>query len=153
MITTGTSLTALNASFAAWNTTSQLVAGVAGVVYTLSFEPLPRAIYGRAPYGSNAFLDLSASAEPLMIALLSVSWADAADDATVRAAAQEMMGMIERGAAGYNKWLYLNYVAPWQGAVASYGEESVARMWAVSRKYDPRGVFQTEVPGGQKLPV
>ena len=33
----------------------------------------------------------------------------------------------------------------------SYGPESVARLRAASRKYDPQGVFQTLCPGGFKL--
>jgi hypothetical protein len=48
-------------------------------------------------------------------------------------------------------YLYLNYAASWQDPINSYGPASVANLQAVSRKYDPSGVFQKQVPGGFKL--
>lgn len=39
-----------------------------------------------------------------------------------------------------------------QEAIASYGEENVARLRIVQQLYDPTEVFQRLVPGGQKLP-
>lgn len=39
-----------------------------------------------------------------------------------------------------------------QPAIASYGSENVARLLSVAATYDPTGVFQRLVPGGQKLP-
>lgn len=47
----------------------------------------------------------------------------------------------------------LTYSAYNQRAIASYGEENVARMKDVQKAYDPLGTFQTLVPGGQKLPA
>lgn len=40
-----------------------------------------------------------------------------------------------------------------QPAIASYGEKNVAKLHEVSAMYDPKGVFQRLVPGGQKLPA
>ncbi|KAK3659757.1 hypothetical protein LTR56_001121 [Elasticomyces elasticus] len=51
----------------------------------------------------------------------------------------------------FNEYLYLNYAAPWQRPIAGYGAASVANLKAVSKKYDPKGVFQVQVPGGFKL--
>lgn len=49
------------------------------------------------------------------------------------------------------KWRYLNYAAQDQDPLGSYGEENLARLRAVSGKFDPRGMFQRNVPGGFKL--
>jgi hypothetical protein len=35
--------------------------------------------------------------------------------------------------------------------IAGYGEESVSKLRATSKKYDPEGLFQKAVPGGFKL--
>ena len=46
---------------------------------------------------------------------------------------------------------YLNYADSSQDPIASYGADNVERLRATSRKYDPHGVFQKQVPGGFKL--
>lgn len=38
-----------------------------------------------------------------------------------------------------------------QDPLASYGPESVKKMKAAAKKYDPFGVFQKLVPGGFKI--
>lgn len=50
------------------------------------------------------------------------------------------------------EYRYINYADASQDVLSSYGEENVRTMLAVSRKYDPKGVFQARAPGGFKLP-
>ncbi|KAI1639660.1 FAD-binding domain-containing protein [Biscogniauxia mediterranea] len=57
-----------------------------------------------------------------------------------------------KGASTYIPYRYMNYADGSQDVVSSYGEQSVLKMQAVSRKYDPDGIFQTRVPGGFKIP-
>lgn len=52
-----------------------------------------------------------------------------------------------------HEFVYLNYANQDQNPILSYGPENVAIMKAAARKYDPRGVFQRQVPGGFKLPI
>lgn len=40
-----------------------------------------------------------------------------------------------------------------QPAISSYGAENVAKLKEIAARYDPTGVFQRLVPGGQKLPT
>ena len=49
--------------------------------------------------------------------------------------------------------IYLNYASDEQDLIAGYGAENVGKLKAVSRKYDPKQVFQRQVPGGFKLPA
>lgn len=49
------------------------------------------------------------------------------------------------------KWIYLNYAERDQDPIGSYGSENVGKLQAASKKYDPTGLFQTNVPGGFKL--
>jgi hypothetical protein len=46
---------------------------------------------------------------------------------------------------------YLNYADPSQDPLESYGPANVQHLKEASRKYDPSGVFQRQVPGGFKL--
>ncbi|KAL4935542.1 hypothetical protein BDV06DRAFT_217352 [Aspergillus oleicola] len=66
----------------------------------------------------------------------------------VIAAIDELTGREELGA----QYRYINYAAKWQDPITSYGKDVVEKLWRVSRKYDPQGVFQVKVPGGFKLP-
>jgi hypothetical protein len=45
-------------------------------------------------------------------------------------------------------FLYMNDAARDQNPLASYGSESLAKLKAVAKKYDPRHVFQTLQNGG-----
>ena len=48
---------------------------------------------------------------------------------------------------------YLNYANQAQNPISTYGRENVANLKAVAKVYDPRGIFQRQVPGGFKLPA
>ncbi|OBT82571.1 hypothetical protein VE02_08434 [Pseudogymnoascus sp. 03VT05] len=54
------------------------------------------------------------------------------------------MGLLRR-------FRYLNYADKQQNPIASYGPENVAQLQATSKKYDPKGLFQRQAPGGFKL--
>jgi FAD/FMN-containing dehydrogenase len=49
-------------------------------------------------------------------------------------------------------WKYLNYAYKTQNPVASFGDAAIAKMKAASKKYDPKGVFQTLRTSGFKSP-
>lgn len=50
-----------------------------------------------------------------------------------------------------HEFQYINYADPSQDPIGSYGVENVEFLINVSRAYDPRGVWQRQVPGGFKL--
>lgn len=50
-----------------------------------------------------------------------------------------------------NPFIYLNYAGEFQDPLGSYGKANVAKIAALSAKYDPKGVFQKLVPGGYKI--
>lgn len=52
-----------------------------------------------------------------------------------------------------HEFVYLDYANQAQNPISSYGPENVASLKAAAAKYDPRGIFQKQVPGGFKLPV
>jgi hypothetical protein len=48
-------------------------------------------------------------------------------------------------------FLYLNYADGWQDPISGYGSDNIEQLRAAAEKYDPNGVFQTQVPGGFKI--
>ena len=103
--------------------------------------------------GNALGLESSGNA-PLVLCLLSVTWTQASDDATINKVTQQLVQDIDKAtkAAGvYHPFKYLNYAAPFQDVISSYGAASKAQLQAVSKKYDPQGFFQTSIPGGFKL--
>ncbi|KAL8626231.1 hypothetical protein Q9189_008083 [Teloschistes chrysophthalmus] len=136
-----------------------------GLIYALAFQPLPSSItvHGArtaSTPGSNNnttapnALGLSPSTGPQVLALQTIQWALPTDDAAINSAAREIWQRADALAQrmGLRRpWLYLNYAAQDQDPIASYGADSVERLKAASRKFDPNGLFQRNVPGGFKL--
>ena len=126
----------------------------AGLVYALSYQPLPTAITTKAGAATPNSLGLDASDGNLVLALLSVTWTLATDDAAVTAAANGWLkaakaASVKAGLA--NEYLYLNYAALGQDPIAGYGKANQEDLREVSRKYDPDRIFQKAVPGAFKL--
>ncbi|KAI4251814.1 MAG: hypothetical protein LQ352_004642 [Teloschistes flavicans] len=139
-----------------------------GLIYALAFQPLPSSItiHGTrttsSPHESqNATmktapnsLGLSPGTGSQVLALQTIQWSRPADDAVINSAAREIWQRADALAErmGMNRrWLYLNYAAEDQDPIASYGADNVERLKATSRKFDPEGLFQKNVPGGFKL--
>lgn len=67
---------------------------------------------------------------------------------------QELIDTIEKEAKKrklWRAWKYMNYAFEGQDVLTGYGEENLKFINAVSKEYDPDGVFQKLVPGGFKL--
>lgn len=86
--------------------------------------------------------------------LLYITWSDPAYDAALYAAADATIAEIKATSVKTgtdNPYIYLNYAGKNQNVLAGYGAANVQKMEALSTKYDPKGVFQTLVPGGWKI--
>ncbi|KAK0634240.1 putative oxidoreductase [Bombardia bombarda] len=154
--THASTLAMLNATYINYNRSLAAVEQVADMVWSISLDPLPPAIYARPQSQANALgLAGRSTGATLVVAQLSASWTDASDDDAVEQAARDLFEAIERDARAldaYDPFRYLNYAAPWQDPIASYGPESVQRLREIRRRVDPRGVFPRQVPGGFKIP-
>ncbi|KAL8736033.1 MAG: hypothetical protein Q9166_000595 [cf. Caloplaca sp. 2 TL-2023] len=138
------------------NTTLQTFSKTPGLVYSLVYQPLPSAItsHGAANAGSPNAFGLDPTAGPQVLALQTVQWANAADDALINAAARKIWVQVDALAVKMGmqrQWIYLNYANNDQDPIGSYGPGNVAKLQAASKKYDPMGLFQTNMPGGFKL--
>ena len=81
-------------------------------------------------------------------------WSAAGDDARVYAATD---CIIDRSVAAAKemhlnyKFIYQNYASRRQDVFDGYGQENHDRLVQISRKYDPRQIFQRLQPGYFKL--
>ena len=137
-----------------WNATAQSIANVTGLIFPLTWQPLPPVITEKSAFLGGNSLGLDPSDGALVLCLTAAAWSLASDDARVTASIKELFDRIDKAsmAAGlFHRFKYLNYAAPWQDPISGYGPENKARLQAVSKKYDRIGLFQIAVPGGFKL--
>lgn len=81
-------------------------------------------------------------------------WQDAAYDKDVHQAAEAWYNAVREYTAKQGKahrFEFANYAAWFQDPMAGYGPENLEFLREVSRKYDPRRLFQKAVKGGYKL--
>jgi hypothetical protein len=106
-----------------------------------------------AQRGGNP-LGLDPKDGPLMLALVAISWSNSADDDRLYKFAKTLRdrSMAAAEAVGKdNDYIYMNYGSPYQDVVAGYGAMNKAKLKAISKKYDPTGVFEVLQPGYFKL--
>ncbi|KAL4770173.1 hypothetical protein BDW60DRAFT_90696 [Aspergillus nidulans var. acristatus] len=134
-------------------TSTQPQSSVPGLLSVLTFQTLPPVI--PSSHNSLGFPPNSHPEEDLILVLISNYWSGGADSSALRDGTRALIEEIDALAKSEGldeRFRYMNYAAEWQDVVAGYGEESVRELWRVSRRYDPRGIFQERVPGGFKLP-
>ncbi|KAL8748352.1 MAG: hypothetical protein Q9184_007367, partial [Pyrenodesmia sp. 2 TL-2023] len=127
---------------------------VVGMVYSVTFQPLPTAITTKATAPNPNSLGLDASDGNLVLTLITITWRLPTDDAAVTAAANSWLKAAKAASvkAGLsNEFVYLNYAGPWQDPITGYGAENKANLKSVSQKYDRDQIFQKAVPGAFKL--
>lgn len=118
----------------------------------LTFQRVPIAVAG-----NSMGLDIpnyDQQSKSLVICLLAPFWANEADSPAMVGVTKNLIANIEKQGKTegfYHDFKHLNYAASFQNPIGSYGPAAVTNLKAVSRKYDPHGLFQTSVPGGFKL--
>jgi hypothetical protein len=129
-------------------------ANVKGLLWTLVLQPLLSDSV-RKGHANPLGLDDGAH-EPLVIVSFTVNWHECRDDEFVKSTTRRAVEQIDAVAAANktgHRYRYLNYCAEWQRPFEGYGEENWKFLQAVSRRYDPEGLFQRGCVGGFKLDV
>ena len=153
-LTIVSSVAAINATVLAWNASLASIHAIPGIVWSVGMDPLPPQLYARHA-GENALGLTNRKGRALIVVNLGMTWSNAADDDTVDKAARALVEAIQRAVGkldALDPFVYVNYAAPWQQPIESYGEASAERLRSVQRVYDPRRVFTDVVPGGFKVP-
>jgi len=130
------------------------LSSVLGLTFTVSFQPQPQIIIRKQRETGGNALGLEDTFKDLVNVLLTVTYRRASDDERVNTAARELFDraiLAAKSAGVWDRYLYLNYAAPFQRPIDSYGPASLAFLQRVSQRYDREGLFQDGVPGGFKL--
>lgn len=125
-----------------------------GLTTSLTLQAYPKSLLDKtAPAGGNS-LGLNLQDGPLMSILILSFWQNKEDDDKIQSTFRGAIEAIDKEAATRGTavaYKYMNYAAPFQDPIGSYGKENKARLQAASKKYDPEGLFQKGVSGGWKL--
>ncbi|KAH7024746.1 uncharacterized protein B0I36DRAFT_366662 [Microdochium trichocladiopsis] len=130
--------------------------GIPGLVWDFQFEPLSRHVIDQSVARGGNSLGINGTADDLLIMFIMPLWSDPAYDDQVYAAAQKWHSSVQAYTASMGKghrFEFANYAAKFQNVMASYGPENLQFLRTVSRKYDPKQIFQRSVRGGYKLGV
>lgn len=144
----------MNTIYEIGNEVVQRLRSVPAIKWSLSFQPLPTVIQAVAATNGGNSLGLDESDGDLFNVLLTATWDTEAADGLVEAQAKQLFDRANAQASAIgvlNEYIYLNYAAPWQDPITGYGAAAKASLQAASRRYDPKGLFQRNVPGGFKL--
>lgn len=137
-----------------WKKSATPILKVPGLIWsTLSQHLLPIVIEKTPGLGGNS-LGLNAADGPQIITLIAATWDNPADDEAVESAAKSLLKQVEHEAKKrgvHHPFIYMNYAYAGQAVIEGYGPNNQRFLQRVSRKYDPHGVFQRQVPGGFKL--
>lgn len=137
-----------------WQGTVASLEEVGGFTFAFGFQPLTKTLLQHsADAGGNA-QDLTATDGPLFIVLLNPTWANASDDARVFTGVTKLLEEFKHMAKEkglLHRYIFTNYAYNTEDVLKGYGEISWLSLKAVSKKYDPQGIFQSGVPGGFKL--
>ncbi|KAF1979990.1 FAD-binding domain-containing protein [Bimuria novae-zelandiae CBS 107.79] len=130
------------------------VVDAAGLLPTISIQPITAGqLVGMQKNGGNA-LGLDPAGGPYFIMNMASMWTDPADDVRVLKFHADVLERVKVEAQKRgldNDFIYQNYASQFQDVFSSYGKDNQKRLVAVSRKYDPKQVFQKLQPGYFKL--
>ena len=147
-------LSTLKEAVQIWEDCVTLVHKVKGVTFTIMFNPITPVMVQRGHDRGGNVLGLPTDIT-IVIATFCVTWDDAEDDKTVVDACGIYFDKLENFSKQrhvHHPYIYMNYGWEGQPVIDGYGEDNKAFLSAVSKKYDPDGIFQRAVPGGFKVP-
>ncbi|CAN9235197.1 unnamed protein product [Alternaria alternata] len=123
-------------------------------VAEITFQALPAPPRNGTAPNSLGFGPDETPEKDLVFLQIIFTFEDAAATDGFEEALKDLVRLIEgltKEESVFHPYKYLNFAASFQDPLASYGGIELRRMKKVARKYDPTGVFQTQVPGGFKL--
>ncbi|KAF2795486.1 oxidoreductase [Melanomma pulvis-pyrius CBS 109.77] len=154
-ISFGNSAVMMEEFFQLANRTVQPFLALPGFQLSIAYQPLPTVMSER-----RGAID---SLGPVQTEgnMFFIHWAMAMDetqmiaDAALQRAVKSLFQEAEEKATEMGlrrSYLPLTYADAWQDPIGRRSKGTVEQMWRTSQKYDPKGMFQSQVPGGFKLP-
>ncbi|KAL9024541.1 MAG: hypothetical protein Q9196_006446 [Gyalolechia fulgens] len=134
--------------FKLWEHAMSKLESVEGIAVEFLVQPHP------VTNGTNLFGLQAGKTDDVMVDMTSL-YTRKADEALVAQVITDLVNQQKQLLEKSNHlidFVYLNYADISQPVLQSWGSSNVNKLKAASKKYDPSGVFQTQVPGGFKIP-
>ena len=125
---------------------------VTEITSSMTFQSIPPPPSILSP-NVMGFLPTSTPQKDLVLLLVTNFFADASKYSQIDQMTKNFIAAVDKVATeqGVNeKYTYLNYAAKWQDPLKDYGPVQWTYLAAMSKKYDPQGVFQKQT-GGFKI--
>ncbi|KAH8730330.1 oxidoreductase [Phaeosphaeriaceae sp. PMI808] len=137
------------------NRTIQPFLELPGFLLSIAFQPLPTLMSER--YGAvDSLGPIQTQGNMFYIHwAMSVDGSEVETDKKFEDVVKNLFEEAERKARekGLQRdFLPLTYSDRWQDPLGRRSKGTIRDLWRVSQKYDPKGMFQSQVPGGFKLP-
>ncbi|KAJ0418374.1 hypothetical protein BJY00DRAFT_287992 [Aspergillus carlsbadensis] len=117
------------------------------------FQPMPVLFGTSGQQNGGNIIGLENNGDKIVL-LFEAFWERTTDDELFETLADDLIHDLEGYAQSLEQdsdFLYLNYADGWQDPISGYGADNIEQLRAAADKYDPEGVFQTQVPGGFKI--
>jgi hypothetical protein len=137
-----------------WLNTLEPLKSADGFIFSLGYFPLTKALLENSKLAGGNAKDIDPADGPLFIVFINPTWNSADDDERIHAAIHDLLVKFKQVAGEkhlLHRYIFTNYAYQKEDVFASYGEESLKKLKVVSKKYDPKAIFQKAVPGGFKL--
>jgi hypothetical protein len=137
-----------------WQETLATLNDAEGFLFAFGFQPLAKSLLEHSAAAGGNAASLTPSDAPLFIVLLNPVWSLAADDDRITNGVTNLLAEFRRLASEkglLHPYILTNYAYKTEDVFKGCGEESLAQLKEVSKKFDPEGIFQKGVPGGWKV--
>jgi hypothetical protein len=130
------------------------VTDVEKILLIMAIQPITEsAIKAMQKNGGNA-LGLDPDNGPYFVLNFNAAWNNKEDEPKFHGVIANIIKLVNAEAKRRNldnDFVYLNYASEYQDPISSYGAKNKQRLIEISKKYDPKQVFQYLQPGGFKL--
>lgn len=151
----------LNALVDLWYTSNDTIRSrVSGLMNTLVFQPISVGMLESscrtAPSrpSSTTFQGLNPKEGPLVVVEICMTWKNAADDEFMHEAIckylEDALSLAQEMGLSHS-FIFPNYAWPTEAVMKGYGDDRLAVLRDVARKWDPEGFFQSQFVGGFKI--
>lgn len=138
----------------AFYTQEATIADVEKILLIAAIQPITEsAIKAMQKNGGNA-LGIDPSNGPYFVLNFNAAWTKPEDEPKFHTVIANIIKLVKAEAKRRNldnDFVYLNYASEFQDPMGSYGKKNKERLIQISKKYDPKQVFQYLQPGGFKL--
>lgn len=127
---------------------------IEGLTTSFTLQAYPKSLLEKTASRGGNSLGIDPLDGPLMSILLLSFWQNKEDDDKIHSTFKGVIEAVDQDAVTRGTavpYKYMNYAAPFQDPIETYGKENKAKLQATSMKYDPEGLFQKGVSGGWKL--